>query len=150
MTTIAWDGKTLAADKQMTNGTLRGQTTKIRRVGGEVLAWTGDQDSGEALAAWYEAGADPARWPSCQKDKDAWARLIVARPAGVFTYEREPVAVRIENPFFAWGSGRDFAIAAMHCGRSACEAVELASLYDTASGMGIDACDVPTDRGSPE
>lgn len=75
---VAWDGKSVAADKQGTCAGLRFTTTKLRRLeGGAVLAWTGEQGPGEAVAAWYEEGADRAKWPECQKDKETWARLIV-------------------------------------------------------------------------
>lgn len=144
MTTIAWDGKTLAADKQATCAGLRGTTTKIRRTPtGHLMAWTGDEDSGRAVAGWYEEGADPAKWPKCQEDKELWSRLIVVNCVGeAFTFERQPIAMRVEDAFMAWGSGRDFAMAAMHCGKTAREAVTVASHYDVSTGMGVDAFDL--------
>lgn len=41
------------------------------------------------------------------------------------------------------GSGRDFAIAAMHCGKTAREAVEIASLYENGCGNGVDVLEAP-------
>lgn len=122
-------------------------TTKLRRVqvGGhieEVLAWTGDQDAGELLAQWYAAGADVAKWPECQKDKEWWCRLLVFDRNGARMYERLPVSVKIEDRFCAWGSGRDFALAALHLGRSAREAVEVACLFETGCGNGIDVIEL--------
>lgn len=140
MTVIAWDGKTLAADKRSTNAGLITTTTKLRRVREAILAWTGDHDSGEMMARWYETDlADPAKFPECQKDKDGWARLIVCTTVGVFYYDRYPVAIKMEDPFMAWGSGRDFALAAMHCGRPAAEAVRIACLFENGCGNGVDA-----------
>lgn len=42
----------------------------------------------------------------------------------------------------AIGSGRDFALAAMHCGKSALEAVEIAAHFDTGTSGPIHAYDV--------
>lgn len=138
MTTIAWDGKTIAADKAFTNGNARGITTKMRRLpNGDILAWTGDQDSALMVVQWYEQGADPVKWPECQKDKEGWARLIVAHKGRIYYYGRQPVWTEVEGEFEAWGAGADFAKAALHCGKSAKEAVEIASLYDVGTGCGV-------------
>ena len=139
MTCIAWDGKTLAADKRAESAGHYFTTTKARKIAtGEVLAWTGDADTGRMMAAWYEAGADPAKYPECQKDKDAWARLIVATARGVKYYDRWPQFTVVEEPFAAWGSGRDFALTAMHLGKSAREAVLIAALFESGCGNGVD------------
>ena len=143
MSVVAWDGKTLAADKRAVCAGACFTTTKLRRIKRpdcieEVLAWTGDQDSGEMMAQWYEAGADSATFPDCQKDKDTWARLIVADAHGCRFYERQPVAVRVEDKFCAWGAGRDFALAALYLDNSAISAVRITSELSTECGNGID------------
>jgi len=143
VTVIAWDGRTVAADKRALCGGLHYTTTKLRRVQigdhiPEVLAWTGDQDAGELMAVWYAAGADVSKWPECQKDKDTWCRLLVFDRYGARMYERLPVAVKIEDAFSAWGSGRDFALAAMHLGKTASEGVAIACLFEIGCGNGID------------
>lgn len=139
MSVIAWDGKSIAADKQATCAGLRFKTTKLRKLAsGTVLGWTGEQDSGEAVAKWYEDGADAAKWPSCQSDKETWSRLIVAGDGGVKVCERQPYSVAVEDAFMAWGAGRDFALAAMRCGKTAAEAVAIAIEFETSCGLGVD------------
>lgn len=91
------------------------------------------------MARWFEEGADREKWPKCQDKDDTWCRLIVVNGLGAFFYERLPVEIRVEDSFMAWGSGRDFALGAMACGKSACEAVEVACKFDTGCGNGIDA-----------
>lgn len=144
MTCIAWDGKTIAADKRAVCGNMVVTTTKLRSLAGsgEVLAWSGAQDSGELVADWYTGGADIAKWPECQRDEKTWCRLIVASPHGVKVYERQPFGVAVEDPFMAWGCGADLARAAMHCGKTAREAVEIACLYDNGCGNGIDVLEL--------
>lgn len=80
MTVIAWDGTTLAADKRTGLGTFINTTTKIFRLDDNTFCgYTGNQDFGEQMVAWYKAGAKAEDFPASQRDKDDWARLIVVR-----------------------------------------------------------------------
>lgn len=139
MSVIAWDGTTLAADKRMSNGTLIRTTTKIFRAREALVGYTGDADCGEAMLAWFEAGANKAEFPETQRDKDLWAGLLVIWEDGtIWKYERTPHPLRLPPQQFAVGSGRDFALAAMHLGKSAAEAVEVAIHFDSGCGNGVD------------
>lgn len=138
MTVIAWDGRTLAADKQCTYGNGRRKVTKIRRVGDTLVGIAGTASIGEAVIDWLESGADPEKYPKLQADKDDGANVLVIRHGRVEEYSRTNVPIVYEDPFIAIGCGRDFAIAAMHCGKTAREAVEIACIYDTGCGCGID------------
>ena len=113
-----------------------------RNSGDVLLGWTGDQDSGEMMAKWYADGADPKEWPECQKDKDIWSRLVVVNSLGAWFYERQPVVIRVEDPFMAWGAGRDFALAALYLGKTAAEAVEIACHFDSSCGNGVDVLEL--------
>jgi hypothetical protein len=136
VTVIAWDGKTLAADRQSTDAGLRRSITKIRRApDGCLLGAAGNSNMCEALRRWYEKGADPDKFP----DKDKTSHLLVIHPTGdVDFYDGHPVPVMFEAKRFALGSGRDYAEAAMFLGKSAVEAVELACHFDCSCGNGID------------
>lgn len=145
MSVIAWDGKTLAADRQMTNQGLKRTCSKMRLLkDGTILAWVGVQDVGLALANWYEAGRLPEQWPSeAQKDKDDWTSLIVVRPdRSLLVYERYGEPIEILDAFMAWGSGRDFAIAAMVMSADARRAVEITCQFSADCGMGVEAYDL--------
>lgn len=140
MSIVAWDGAYLVADKQATCSGMKVTVSKARRLAtGEVVAWTGDQEQGLALAKWYEEGADPAKWPEFQKkDGDNWTRLIVADSTGVSFFEKQPERQRVEDKFMAWGSGRDYAMGAMQVLRDAVKAVEVASMFDVHCGRGME------------
>lgn len=147
MTIIAWDGKSIAADRRVICSGSISTTTKIRRVkvpkkGFQVLAWAGQQAAAMMLFDWYMRGADPEQWPQVQQADEQWARMIVADGNGVYEYERQPVAVRVEDAFAAWGSGADVAMGAMHMGASARRAVEIASLVEASCGNGVDSFDL--------
>jgi len=138
MTIIAYDGKTLAADKRAEYCGLARTVTKIFRHEGALVGIAGNGAQAREMLAWYEQGAKHENFPPSQRDRDDWASLITITDAGIFNYERTPYPSRIEDQFMAWGSGRDYAITAMHLGKSAREAVEIACLFDVNCGNGID------------
>ncbi len=142
MTTIAWDGMTLAADRQATVGNAVFMVNKLHRHGGVMLAYCGDSDSGEEMLAWFKAGAKPEDFPSNQRDNDRFAPLVAISAGEILRFERTPHPVRYPPQKFAMGSGRDFALAAMHCGKSAAEAVEVAALFDPGTGFGVDTMEL--------
>lgn len=45
---------------------------------------------------------------------------------------------RVEDPFVAVGSGRDYAMAVMALGHDATRAVEIAARFDPGTGNGVD------------
>lgn len=138
MTVIAWDGKTLAADRQATNSECRREVKKIYRLkNGEIASFCGSEAGARELLAWYEQGADPAKYPPMQATTD-WVRLVLVTGKGVVEYEQRPIPQPIIEPFFAWGSGRDYALGAMAAGASAKQAVLIASRYSVGCGMGVD------------
>jgi ATP-dependent protease HslVU (ClpYQ) peptidase subunit len=139
MSVIAWDGVSLAADKRASLGSLIRTTTKIFRVGDCLVAYAGDAAAGEEVLAWFASGADPATFPVAQRDKDNWAGLLVVHRDGeMWKYERTPYPVKFPPQTMAIGCGRDFALAAMHCGKTAAEAVEIACVFDSNCGNGVD------------
>ncbi len=141
MSVIVWDGNILAADCQMVNGNLRSMTSKIRPLHDEhntVLAWVGSQEGGLSLAAWYEAGHRAADWPTSQLDKEDWTRLVVATLKGTWFYEHLPIAQPVRGKHAAWGSGRDFAMAALMLGANAVKAVEVTNQLCIDCGFGVE------------
>lgn len=143
MSVIAWDGKTLAADKRACNGTFVRTVTKIFKVRGCLIGYAGSPDFGNELRNWFAEGEEPKSFPACQRDKDDWVPFIVIRPNGhVYKYERTPYPIRFEDQHFAIGCGRDYAMAAMHLGKTAQEAVEVACALDSGCGNGIDTLEL--------
>ena len=140
MTAIVWDGTTLAADKRGCEQNLARTVTKLHRAqNGNLLGFCGILEQGLHLVDWYNAGADPAEWPAFQTAPgDDWTVLVVVTPTGVFTYGKLPIRRPLEDPFMAWGSGRELAIGAMAAGADARTAVEIAARFDTGVGNGID------------
>ena len=87
------------------------------------------------MREWFKSGAEPSKFPeSGRKDE---ATLIVVRRDGVLTYCSGPYPMKIESEKCAFGSGRDYAEAAMFLGHSAVVAVEVACNLDNGCGNGI-------------
>lgn len=143
MTTLAWDGKTLAADSRATSSGMPYKAVKIFMLAdGSLFAGSGEYGQVHAVKAWLEnADADT------QKPKtDDFAGFFVTAAGEVFRLEESLIRLPVYEPFHAMGSGRDFAMAAMHCGKSAREAVEIAALYDVFTGGDVMAFDIPKVR----
>ena len=144
MTVIAWDGKTLAADKMDCSVGYGYTVTKVHRLhDGSLAAISGDGDHAMALLQWLDTPPDfPGRcFPEAQKDNETSALLI--RPNGsVWSYGKTPHPQRIECRHYAMGHGRDFALAVMHLGFGARRAVEVACALDVYCGNGIDTLEL--------
>jgi hypothetical protein len=142
MTVIAFDGVTLAADKLASSGNTRMVTTKIFRSEyfvGRLLAVTGDLSVGMEMVEWHEAGAHPAAFPKSNTDPDKGCSLVVIHPdATVWKYESGPHPFELEGEFHAFGCADEAALVAMACGKTAAEAVELASRFSRGCGNGVD------------
>jgi ATP-dependent protease HslVU (ClpYQ) peptidase subunit len=138
MTTLAWDGVTLAADKQTTDGSHTRTTTKIRRLrGGALGGAAGRSGVCRELLDWYEMGAAKDKMPA---EADRCTLLVIERSGQIFLFEDgSPGAIEVLDKHVAIGSGADFAMAAMHLGHDAVRAVEVASHFDSSTGCGIDA-----------
>jgi len=139
MTTIAFDGHTLAADKRSCNGSAISVVTKIIRLRGCLVGTAGPSGDGREMRAWFEAGAEPSKMPAFQRTKDQFIEMmVIERDGSILKFDGSPIPFKIESPFYAIGSGREFALAAMHLGKTAREAIEVASALDCYTGNGID------------
>ena len=101
MSVVAWDGKTLAADKLGLYGCVTSATTKLfDSNNGGAVAFVGTLENGLALVDWYMRGANKDEWPDSQKDDNNWSVLIVAEPGvAVHFYERLPFPQQLEDRF---------------------------------------------------
>jgi ATP-dependent protease HslVU (ClpYQ) peptidase subunit len=135
MTTIAWDGKTLAGDRRISSGTVVYTSTKVRLTAdGRLIGATGDYGVCIALLDWLENGG---KRPECQ-DSDRWASALEIMPDGTIWMHNRETRWKVEDEFVAVGSGRDYAMAVMALGHSARVGVEIASRFDPGTGNGVD------------
>lgn len=139
MTTIAWDGKILAADRMLL---ARGRSYEIKKLfdlGSKgFLAGSGCPVALELARAWLagEATEKPLL-------KEETVEAIWIHEGEAFLIWEELIPVKLDSCYWACGSGGSFALAAMHCGKNAKEAVEIAIRLDNSTGFGVDYIELP-------
>lgn len=139
MTTVAWDGVTLAADRQVTFGNSADcETTKIARgPDGSLIGIVGRLQIGAALLRWFAAGRKDER-PALGDGDDGVQAIIINADGTLELHDRAGWA-EITAPKYALGSGCEYAFGAMAMGADAVRAVYIAALYDTKTSNVTDA-----------
>ena len=131
MTTLAWDGKLLAADSQVTqNSHIITHGTKIFKTDDYILAFCGSFDEGYAFKDVIE-GEIKMKDISFGKDFTA---VVWYSHGEIFEYYDTGLPIPITEKFAAYGSGASIALTAMVCGKTAHEAIELAKKLDIYTG----------------
>lgn len=136
MTTIAFDGVSLCADTLVTEGDARvGYQRKIHRwkaAGVDHLAaYAGHLTACHLALDWVKKGMKKRQRPVW--DYDADFEIILVRDKEVLILD-ETFHLRPGYTPYTLGSGAAYALAALHLGKSAREAVELACKLDIGSG----------------
>ena len=140
MSVIAWDGKTLAADRFADMCGARGTTNKLFLLPtNEVFGFTGALSTGHHLMELYRTDRLFSHWPETQSSDD-WARMLIGKSDGTVVYiERSPAEIPLYVSRFAAGSGQDFALGAMYMGANAETAVKVANELCASCGNGVTA-----------
>ena len=143
MTTIAYRDGVLAADSRVTvdNGSgarmhtcrklFRKRVTEGKKQFEVIIATAGESSPGMVFVDWYGSGKPV---PEIFLHIDADFTCLVLTPKGLFEYDTFCRGEEIEEDFYAIGSGAMAALAAMHCGKSALDAVRIAARVDTYTG----------------
>lgn len=139
MSVIAWDGKTVSADRQAMLGSTKETATKLWQLeGGMVIGVTGTLPAGLIMRQWYVDGANLCKYPESQKSDSDFANMLVCKDGKAWFYGQYPVAIPVEQNFYAIGSGREVALGALAMGASTDRAVQIACAYAEGCGNGID------------
>jgi ATP-dependent protease HslVU (ClpYQ) peptidase subunit len=136
MTTIAFDGCTLAGDRQSTAG---GTPTETRKVF-EVLSPTGERwlygCAGNAAQCQEFTRRVQAKMP--MPTFTDFAVLAVGPDGSIWQAEENLIWERKGTIQWAAGSGANYALGAMAAGATAEEAVRVAMGLDVSTGLGVD------------
>lgn len=139
MTTIAWDGRTLAVDRLGLCSNLPRRTRKLWVSEHWAYGGAGNLPDITDIALWLAAGAKQEDRPTLE-DGGSCGIAVRRRDGKAFKVEgKRPMLAPVSERFIADGSGRDFAIAAMALGKTARQAVAFASRFDVYTGLGVDA-----------
>jgi len=143
MTTIAWDGKHLAADRQVTwHNQKLGETTKAvkRKKDGALCATSGSTPMGEAFKKWFLAG-EKGKPPLMKIDGEIVSAVIIY-PGPTLVHHSDVGRCVVETDLFAMGSGEDYALGAMAAGKTAAEAVVIASRFNVNTNSNVDVLEL--------
>lgn len=137
MTTIAYRDGVMAADMQVTAGNRKFRTTKVRATkAGGLVGGAGNLAHVLKVFDWVEGGMKGDK-PDFGEDDGEFECLIVEPDRSVWLLDEELVPMRVEDGFLAIGSGGPYAVAAMECGRTPEEAVEVAAKFDPATSAPV-------------
>lgn len=150
MTVIAWDGTTLAADREASDAWMKcGSVVKIHEIRGHLAGCSGAAADAEEILAWFCEGGDPATFPAALRGKESVKMLVVTPERRVRVYDNSPYPIEYCEAAhgigtrMAIGGGREAAMAAMLAGCGARRAVEIAALVSVGCGNGIDTLELP-------
>lgn len=134
MTTIVYRDGILAADTLMTAGPRReGFCTKIARNDkGDLAAGAGSATEMTAFLKWFLAGENLDDGYPVEKESES-SGVVFRADGRIDVYERGGV-LHMNAPFYALGSGGEFAMGALEMGADAVKAVSIAMVWDAATG----------------
>jgi 20S proteasome alpha/beta subunit len=141
MTVIAWDGVTLAADRQSSIASTPFCVTKIFRVskGNRTVLYgaAGNSCDAQEFHQWVIGNRDEPKLTNLHI-------LCIDENGHVFWTDECMNWCKFEDGIMAIGSGGKFALGAMKAGASAYEAVKIACELDIDCGLGIDTLTLET------
>lgn len=129
MTTVACDGKTMAADSKTDMDGISDTVKKLHKArNGDILGFAGDVGAGLKFFHWYDSN----RVDSVDLGDTC---VLVLHPSGKMTlWDSSMHPMTVTRPVFAIGSGGLAALAAMLAGADAKKAVQISCKLDPASG----------------
>ena len=131
MTTVAYRDGVLAADT-LGCGQFRRKCKKLHRVGDTIIGFSGNYSDCLHFVRWFENKDGALTFANFRNDNsdapDVTAIVVCDGKAEKWTEHCQPTP--IYESFFAVGSGAQAAMAAMHMGASAEEAVKISMLVD--------------------
>lgn len=141
MTTIAWDGKTLAADRAAWSSGQKYRVRKVHKIRASdgqqfLVALTGDGHYATALLEWMQGGRHPGPYPF---DEDYSIAIVIDERKRIWRLGSKmlrycPVLEKVH----ACGAGQDFAIGALEAGATAAQAIRIAMKRSDYAGLGVD------------
>lgn len=128
MTTIVASREMMVADSLASTDNVSWHVQKIFRVDDALVGVVGEMDAGLVFVKWYTEGADEEDRPYGEGLGNITA--LVLDDTGIYRYEANCMPMPVLQPYIAFGSGADAAMAAMHMGAGIIESVHVASKID--------------------
>lgn len=126
-TTIAYDGKHIAADSQITQGTTKFFGNKLIQIGTDVVGCCGLCSDIEKFKSWYKDRRQP------KPDLTSFSALVLLPSGRCYRYDEELDRTEVLAPY-AIGTGKEAALGALKAGVCAKRAIEIAREVDLYTG----------------
>lgn len=142
MTTVAFDGKTLATDSQGGGNHFAYENGPkyFKDQQGRIYGYTGELQCVPEFKDWLNGGQkDPL--PNFAEPEGSRLVVLLASKEGSYLYEDRCIPFKVSTPY-AIGTGARFAMAAMMAGADAKRAVEIAIELDIYSGGEVHTIEV--------
>ena len=145
MTTAAYSraAGVLAADTQCTYGTRKMRVVKIHEAKGSLIAGAGNVVHIAKVVRWAKAGFPADDLPDFGDDTADFECLIVRPDGSVEMLDESLELLKVTDGMAAIGTGSSYALAAMYCGKTPAEAVEVAAYFDCATSAPVEEMRVP-------
>jgi len=128
MTTIAVNNDMMCADSLCTDNGARSVVQKIYQVDDVIIGFAGDMSQGLMFIEWYRSkGQDEYPFD------DNFEAVVLERDGSIYSYDSGLMPIKMEHEYYAIGSGKHAATAAMILGCNPIEAVEIAKRVDVCS-----------------
>lgn len=137
MTTVAYDGTTLATDSRSVGYYVDDAVKKLFEVDGVFYGFAGGVTDIASVIQWLQNGGADGK-PEI-KEEDVFG--IEVNGDDVFYWEKNLVKIPRATPC-AVGSGAVVAMTAMLCGKNAVEAVEMAKILDQNTGGDVQSVNI--------
>jgi hypothetical protein len=146
MTTIAWDGKTLAADSCSWSGGCRRRVRKVFKVKSPagrqfLVAFAGDGSFALAVLEWMRGNKerpDPLAFMTVEDTQNQCA-LVIDQKLRVWQLGATLVYSRMRERIYAFGAGQDVAWGALEAGATSAQAIRIAMKRTDYAGIGVDS-----------
>jgi ATP-dependent protease HslVU (ClpYQ) peptidase subunit len=128
MTTIVATTEMMASDRRVTGGPMF-RITKIQRIRGSLYGGAGNVEQILKMFEWFR---NPDMKPDWKFGTEF--EILQLSPEGLFLWGGEMIAMPLDLPHYAIGSGGAFALGAMEAGAPPAEAIRIAHKFDPYTG----------------
>lgn len=145
MTTIAWDGMTLAADRCSWSGVARRRVKKVFKLTAQdgrkfLVAFTGSEAFAMAVLGWMRGEREkPTPRDFLREDElGNQCALVIDENRRIWQLGSNLTYTQMREKVYAFGGGQDFAWGAIEAGATAKRAIEIAIKRSDMAGLGVD------------
>jgi hypothetical protein len=145
MTTIAYDGTALAADRASWSGPARRAVRKVFKLRAPdgrrfLIGFSGSGDYAHAVLAWMRGQRQRPEWRDYLKseDMDRQFAVVIDEQRRVWQLSNQLVYTPSRERIYAYGAGHEFAWGALEAGATAAQAIRIAIKRSDYAGLGVD------------